>query len=147
MPQYYTFMVCGYYLYFTSHCIIEAMHVHASDRKLTEAGSAKFFVMSNGDTTVENCKMTVNLPAGRWTHSPKFFRPQIARATLRQPRGQRPIGDAPWHVSTRRHLLPTAVLRGGGGVRGGEMVMGPLTGFCGFDGTYFSKRTSAVIMS
>ena len=54
MPQYYTFMVCGYYLYFTSHCIIEAMHVHASDRKLTEAGSAKFFVMSNGDTTVEN---------------------------------------------------------------------------------------------
>ena len=33
--------------------IIEAMHVHASDRKLTEAGSAKFFVMSNGDTTVE----------------------------------------------------------------------------------------------
>ena len=33
--------------------ITEAMHVHASDRKLTEAGSAKFFVMSNGDTTVE----------------------------------------------------------------------------------------------
>lgn len=29
------------------------MHVHASDRRLTEAGSAKFFVMSNGDTTVE----------------------------------------------------------------------------------------------
>ena len=29
------------------------MHVHASDRKLTEAGSAKFFVKSNGDTTVE----------------------------------------------------------------------------------------------
>ena len=46
--------ICGYYLYFTSHCIIEAMHVHASDRKLTESGSAKFFVMSNGDTTVEN---------------------------------------------------------------------------------------------
>ena len=30
------------------------MHVHASDRKLTEAGSAKFFVLSNGDTKVEN---------------------------------------------------------------------------------------------
>ena len=30
------------------------MHVHASDRKLTEAGSAKFFVKSNGDTIVEN---------------------------------------------------------------------------------------------
>ena len=29
------------------------MHVHASDRKLTEAGLAKFFVKSNGDTTVE----------------------------------------------------------------------------------------------
>ncbi len=54
MPKYYLFKVCGYYLYFTSHCIVEAMHVHASDRKLTESGSAKFFVKSNGDTTVEN---------------------------------------------------------------------------------------------
>ncbi|MDO5303577.1 MAG: DUF4160 domain-containing protein [Clostridia bacterium] len=34
--------------------MIEAMHVHASDRKLTEAGSAKFFVRKNGDTTIEN---------------------------------------------------------------------------------------------
>ena len=47
-------MICGYYLYFTSHCIVEAMHVHASDKKLTEAGSAKFFVKSSGDTVVEN---------------------------------------------------------------------------------------------
>lgn len=54
MPKYYDFKICGYYLYFTAHCIIECMHVHASDRKLTEAGSAKFFVKSNGDTTVEN---------------------------------------------------------------------------------------------
>lgn len=54
MPKYYEFKVCGYYLYYTSSCVIEAMHVHASDRKLTEAGSAKFFVKSNGDTTVEN---------------------------------------------------------------------------------------------
>ena len=53
MPKYYEFKVCGYYLYYTASCIIEAMHVHASDRRLTEAGSAKFFVMSNGDTTVE----------------------------------------------------------------------------------------------
>ena len=53
MPKYYEYKVCGYYLYYTSHCVIEAMHVHASDRKLTEAGSAKFFVKSNGDTTVE----------------------------------------------------------------------------------------------
>lgn len=29
------------------------MHVHASDRKLTEAGSAKFFLKSDGDTTIE----------------------------------------------------------------------------------------------
>ncbi len=47
-------MICGYFLYFTSHCVVEAMHVHASDRKLTEAGSAKFFVKSNGDTVVQN---------------------------------------------------------------------------------------------
>lgn len=53
MPKYYEFKVCGYYLYYTSHCVIEAMHVHASDRKLTEAGSAKFFVKSNGETTIE----------------------------------------------------------------------------------------------
>ena len=33
-------------------CVIEAMHVHASDKRLTEAGSAKFFVKENGDTTV-----------------------------------------------------------------------------------------------
>ena len=53
VPKYYEFKVCGYYLYYTASCVIEAMHVHASDRKLTEAGSAKFFVMNNGDTTVE----------------------------------------------------------------------------------------------
>lgn len=54
MPKYYEFMVGGYFLYFTSHCTVEAMHVHASDRKLTEAGSAKFFVKSNGDTVVQH---------------------------------------------------------------------------------------------
>lgn len=47
-------MVCGYFLYFTSHCIVEAMHVHASDRRLTEVGSAKFFVKANGDTEVQS---------------------------------------------------------------------------------------------
>lgn len=30
------------------------MHVHASDRKLTEAGSAKFFVKKDGETTIED---------------------------------------------------------------------------------------------
>lgn len=53
MPKYYNFKVCGYYLYFTAHCIVECMHVHASDSKLTEQGSAKFFVMSNGDTVMQ----------------------------------------------------------------------------------------------
>jgi hypothetical protein len=52
MPKYFNFKVYGYYLYFTSHCIVEAMHAHASDSKLTERGSAKFFVRSNGDTDV-----------------------------------------------------------------------------------------------
>ena len=54
MPKYYEFMVAGYYLYFTSHCIIECMHVHASDRRLTEEASAKLFVKHNGDTVVQN---------------------------------------------------------------------------------------------
>lgn len=30
------------------------MHVHASDSKLTEGGSAKFFVKNNGDTVLQN---------------------------------------------------------------------------------------------
>ncbi len=47
-------MICGYYLYFTSHCIVEAMHVHASDKQLTEAQSAKFFVKSDGETVVQS---------------------------------------------------------------------------------------------
>ena len=54
MPKYYEFMVAGYYLYFTSHCVIECMHVHASDRRLTEDASAKLFVKQNGDTVVQN---------------------------------------------------------------------------------------------
>ena len=53
MPKYYDFMVCGYFLYFTFHCVVEAMHVHASDRRLTEVGSAKFFVKGNGDTVIK----------------------------------------------------------------------------------------------
>ena len=54
IPKYYEFMVAGYYLYFTSHCVIECMHVHASDRRLTEEASAKFFVKKNGDTVLQN---------------------------------------------------------------------------------------------
>lgn len=54
MPKYYEFKVAGYYLYFTSYCIVECMHVHASDRKLTETGAAKFFVKDNGDSVLQN---------------------------------------------------------------------------------------------
>ena len=53
MPKYYQDKIYGYYLYFTSFCTVECMHVHASDKKLTEEGSAKFFVKDNGDTVVQ----------------------------------------------------------------------------------------------
>lgn len=53
MPKYYNFKVCGYYLYFTSHCVVECMHVHASDTRLTEHGSAKFFVKGDGSTVLQ----------------------------------------------------------------------------------------------
>ena len=52
MPKYYGYKVFGYYLYFTSHCVVEAMHAHASDSKLTEGAAAKFFVKADGETTV-----------------------------------------------------------------------------------------------
>ena len=54
MPKYYIDKIADHYLYFTSHCIVEAMHVHASDKKLTEANSAKFFVRSDGSTVLQN---------------------------------------------------------------------------------------------
>ncbi len=54
MPKYFPFKICGYYLYFTSHCTLECMHVHASDEELTEAGSAKFFVRSDGTSRLVN---------------------------------------------------------------------------------------------
>lgn len=54
MPKYYDFKIAGYYLYFTSFCTVECMHVHASDEQLSEGGSGKFFVKSNGDTVLQN---------------------------------------------------------------------------------------------
>lgn len=54
MPKYFNFKVCGYFLYFTSHCVIECMHAHASDSRLTERGSAKFFVRGNGNPVLQN---------------------------------------------------------------------------------------------
>lgn len=53
MPKYTNDIVAGYSLYFTSKCLIEAMHVHASDRAMSEEGSAKLFVYDNGDTKIE----------------------------------------------------------------------------------------------
>ena len=53
MPKYTSDIVAGYTLYFTSKCVIEAMHVHASDKALTENSSAKLYVYDNGDTKVE----------------------------------------------------------------------------------------------
>lgn len=40
MPKYFPFKICGYYLYFTAHCVVECIHVHASNEELTEPGSA-----------------------------------------------------------------------------------------------------------
>ena len=55
MPKYFAEKVLGHWLYFTSHCILEAMHVHASqDGKLREKGSAKFFVYSDGSSQMMN---------------------------------------------------------------------------------------------
>ena len=53
MPKYFMNKVCGYYLYYTSFCLVECMHAHASDTQLREAGSAKFFVKSDGSTVVQ----------------------------------------------------------------------------------------------
>lgn len=53
MPKYYQYKVAGYYLYFTSKCVVECMHVHASDRKLTENGAAKFFVKADGNSEIQ----------------------------------------------------------------------------------------------
>ena len=53
MPKYYPYKVYGYYLYYTSFCTIECMHAHASDFKLTESRSAKFFVRGDGSTVVQ----------------------------------------------------------------------------------------------
>ena len=59
MPKYFEFKVCGYYLYFTAKCIVEAFHVHESDSKRTEEGAAKFFVREDGSTLIQK-KGTLN---------------------------------------------------------------------------------------
>ncbi len=53
MPKYYRDRIADHYLYFTAEWFVEAMHVHASDKKLTEANSAKFFVKSDGSSVLK----------------------------------------------------------------------------------------------
>ena len=53
MPKYTEDKIFGHYLYFTSHCTMEAMHVHAGDEELTETGSAKFFVYADGRSVMK----------------------------------------------------------------------------------------------
>ena len=52
MPKYSEQKVCGCYLYFTSECIIEAMHAHANEKGTIRRGAAKFWVHSDGSSTV-----------------------------------------------------------------------------------------------
>ena len=40
-------------LYFTTHCTVEAMHVHAGNEEMNERIAAKFFVKANGDTVLQ----------------------------------------------------------------------------------------------
>lgn len=54
MPKYFDYKIAGYYLYFTSFCTVECMHVRASNEQLSEGGSGKFFVKSNGDSVLQN---------------------------------------------------------------------------------------------
>lgn len=54
MPKYTSDIIAGYTLYFTTKCVVEAMHVHASNKQLSESGSVKLFVYDNGDTRIEN---------------------------------------------------------------------------------------------
>ena len=53
MPKYYGFKVCDHILYFTTHCTVEAMHVHAGNDEMNERIAAKFFVKANGDTVLQ----------------------------------------------------------------------------------------------
>ena len=71
MPKYFPFKIADHYLYFTSECIVEAMHVHASDRKLSEANSAKFFVRADGSSDL---RRRGNLTSKQITMIEKFIK-------------------------------------------------------------------------
>ena len=40
-------------MYYTKHCIVEAMHAHASDKRMTEGGFAKVFIRADGSSFVQ----------------------------------------------------------------------------------------------
>lgn len=52
MGKFFKYPVCGYYLYHTAKCGVEPIHIHASDKHLTEKGSAKIWMSRYGDTKV-----------------------------------------------------------------------------------------------
>lgn len=54
IPKYVKGKVTGYYLYFTSSCLSEPIHTHASDSKLKEGGSAKLWIHKDGSSTIQN---------------------------------------------------------------------------------------------
>jgi len=53
MPKYYGFKVYGRILYFTTHCTVEAMHVHAGNEEMNERTAAKFFVKADGESELQ----------------------------------------------------------------------------------------------
>ena len=53
MPKYYEFKIAGYYLYFTSYCVIECMHVHASDPDLPRPVPQSFL---SGTMAILSCR-------------------------------------------------------------------------------------------
>ena len=46
-----TYRYKAYYVYFTSHCLIEAFHVHSGKDK-KRAGSAKFWIREDGSSVI-----------------------------------------------------------------------------------------------
>lgn len=53
MPKFFQYKVAGYYLYYTTFCIVECFHAHASDGRLTETSSAKFFIRNDGSSVIQ----------------------------------------------------------------------------------------------
>ena len=53
MPKYSEDKIFNHYLYFTSHCTVEAMHVHAGNEEMSEDLAAKFFVRADGSSVLK----------------------------------------------------------------------------------------------